>query len=153
MRRNFVYPSILAGTALLFCLLAGCNQGSPGGPGATSAVKNDEKSQVVQADDSFNLSAPLLPTTIKQGERISSTIGIKRGVNFDGDVSLKFDNLPTGVKIEPSSPKIKHGDAEANVTLVATQDASLGDFTILVVGHPSKGSDADVAFKLTVATR
>jgi hypothetical protein len=116
-------------------------------------MKNDEKSQVVQADDSFNLSAPLLPTTIKQGERISSTIGIKRGVNFDGDVSLKFDNLPTGVKIEPSSPKIKHGDAEANVTLVATQDASLGDFTILVVGHPSKGSDADVAFKLTVATR
>jgi hypothetical protein len=32
-------------------------------------------------------------------------------------------------------------------------DASLGDFTIKVTGHPTKGADATNEFKITVAEK
>jgi hypothetical protein len=135
---------------LLAALVAGCNQGTPGGPGATLASANDKKSEVVQANDTFNLSADMLPTSIKQGERIDTSIGIKRGNNFDEDVSLKFSNVPTGVKLDPESAVIKHGENDIKFALEARKDASLGDFTILVTGHPTKGADAVIPFKISV---
>ena len=135
---------------LFGALLAGCNQGTPGGPGATAEVAGNKKSEVVQANDTFNLSADMLPTSIKQGERIDTSIGIKRGGNFDEDVSVKFSNVPTGVKLDPSTAVIKHGDAEVKFTLEASKDASLGDFTIMVTGHPAKGADAEIPFKISI---
>ena len=141
--------SVLFGVlVLLGALLSGCNQGTPGGPGATSA--SDKKSEVIQAADTFNLSSDMLPTSIKQGERIETSIGIKRGNNFDEDVSLKFTNVPTGVKLDPSEAVIKHGDTDVKFTLEASKDASLGDFTILVTGHPARGADAVIPFKISV---
>jgi hypothetical protein len=139
---------LFAAMVLLGALLSGCNQGTPGGPGAPAT--SDKKSEVMQANDSFNLSSDLLPTSIKQGERIATSIGIKRGNNFDEDVSLKFSNVPAGVKLEPSSAVIKHGDTEVKFDLEAGKDASLGDFTILVTGHPTKGADAELPFKISV---
>ncbi len=133
---------------LMGALVAGCNQGTPGGPGA--GTESHDKSEVVQADDSFNLSASLIPTTIKQGERIETSIGIKRGKNFDQDVSLKFDGLPTGVKMEPSEPTIKHGEEDAKMSIEAKDDAALGDYNVTVTGHPSSGADAAISFKLKV---
>src|SRR5580704_1097593 len=118
---------LFCAAVLLGSLLAGCNQGTPGGPGAPPA--NDKKSEIVQANDSFNLSSDLLPTSIKQGERIDTSIGIKRGNNFDEDVTLKFSNVPTGVKMEPSTAVIKHGDSDVKFTLEASKNASLGDFS------------------------
>jgi hypothetical protein len=35
----------------------------------------------------------------------------------------------------------------------AKDDASLGDFTIKVTGHPTKGADATNEFKITVAEK
>jgi hypothetical protein len=46
-----------------------------------------------------------------------------------------------------------HGDTEAKVTLKATADASLGDFTVKVTGHPTKGRDATNELKITVAKK
>ena len=141
---------VLSAIVLFGALLSGCNQGTPGGPGTTPAAANNKKSEVIQANDTFNLSADMLPTRIKQGERIDTSIGIKRGGNFDEDVAVKFTNVPTGVKLEPSSATIKHGATEVKFTLEASKDASLGDFTILVTGHPSKGADAEIPFKISV---
>ncbi len=131
------------------CGLFGCNQGTPGGPGAT-APAGDSKQAVIQQDDSFNLSAPLIATSIKQGERLATTVGIKRGKNFDEDVDIKFSDIPTGIKLDPSSATIKHGDSETKFNIEADKDAALGDFTIKVTGHPKKGADATVAYKLSV---
>jgi hypothetical protein len=103
-----------------------------------------------EADDTFNLSVPFLSTTLKQGETKAVSMGIKRGKNFDQDVGLKFDGLPKGVTLDPASPVIKHGDTEAKLTLKAADDASLGDFTVKVTGHPTKGPDASTEFKITV---
>jgi hypothetical protein len=127
----------------------GCdNSSTPGGPGASNP---DAKKPVVgQATDTFTLDMPTLGASIKQGETKSVTIGIKRGKNFDEDVSLKFDALPKGVTIEPAAPMIKHGESEAKINLKAADDATLGDSKIRVTGHPSKGSDASSDLSLTV---
>jgi uncharacterized membrane protein len=130
----------------------GCNnQSTPGGPGASNRSEN--KPIVGRADDTFTLDPPNLVTRLKQGESKAVTIGINRGKNFDQDVSLKFENLPKGMSIEPASPVIKHGDSEAKFAIKATDDAALGDFAIQVTGRPAKGSVASNEVKVTVAKK
>ena len=91
--------------------------------------------------------------TIHQGETKDASIGIERGKNFDEDVTLAFADGPQGVTLSAASPVIKHGDTEAKVTVKALADASLGDFTIKVTGHPAKGADATTDLKITVAKK
>jgi uncharacterized membrane protein len=147
MKRSFACLLIAALVAF-----AGCNnQSTPGGPGASS--RGDDKPVLGRADDTFTLEPPNLATKLKQGESEVVAIGINRGKNFDQDVTLKFENLPKGVRIEPASPVIKHGDTEAKFTVKAADDAALGDFAIRVTGRPTKGSDASSEFKVTVAKK
>jgi len=106
-----------------------------------------------QTDNSFNLSVPMTASALQQGEQAEATVGIKRAKNFDGDVTLKFSDVPAGVTVEPVSPTIKHGDADAKITFKATDEAPLGSFNIKVVGHPANGADAQVDFKLAIAAK
>ncbi len=128
--------------------LPACDSGTPGGPGANKASTN--KPALGQAEQTFSLTVPALGASIKQGESKSTSIGISRGKNFDENVSIKFSDLPKGLEIEPANPIISSGDTEAKLTLKASESASLGNFTIKVIGHPTKGSDATTDMKVTV---
>jgi uncharacterized membrane protein len=137
--------------------LVGCDSGTTGGPGAGKAKDKEKDSairkaedRVIQPEDTFKLHVPGLTTKVKQGETKEIDISIKRGKNFGQDVSVKFDGLPKGVTIDPAAPTIKSSDKDSKVTLKADADASLGDFTIKVMGHPEKGGDATNEFKITV---
>lgn len=132
-----------------FVILTGCNQGTSGGPGAAGPAS--EQATVGQTDETFTLNMPMMSTNLNQGETAAVSIGIKRGRNMDGDVTLKFEGLPEGVTIEPANPTIKREDTEAKLTLRAADDASLGDFTVKVMGHPTKGPDASNDLKITIA--
>jgi uncharacterized membrane protein len=139
---------------VLFLLaVTGCNNPStPGGPGATN--QSAKQPLYGEADNTFNLgvpsSVPYMSTNLKQGGTATVTISVKRGKNFDEDVTLKFDSLPTGVTLDPQSPVIKRSETEAKLTVKAADDAALGDFTIKVKGHPTKGEAASSEFKVTV---
>ncbi len=147
MNRAFVGFALLT----IFAVLTGCNQGTPGGPGATQTTTASGKPPPMgQANDTFNLSVPPFGVLIKQGERKAIEIGIKRGGNFDEEVTLKFAGLPKGVSINPSPALIKHSDESAKITLIAGENSALGDFSVNVAGHPSKGADAIVLFKVTI---
>jgi hypothetical protein len=141
----------VAALALPVVFLVGCHrgEGTAGGPGATDPAAKPPL--FGQADDTFNLTVSSV--SLQQGSATPGTIGIKRGTNFVQDVTLAFDGLPKGVALDPSGPAIKSGDTEAKFTLTASDDAALGDFTVKVVGHPTKGGDATNQFKLTVAKR
>jgi len=160
MRRLLTGVCVAAAVAVV-----GCDKGSSGGPGAThtGADKRDDRTSgsntssgnntgihVGQKEDTFSLSVPTLTTHIKQGESKVVDISITRGKNFDQDVTLKLDGLPKGVTVDSSSPMIKHGDKDVKITLKAADDAALGDHTIKVVGHPTKGADGSNEFKITV---
>ena len=129
-------------------VLLGCNQETPGGPGAATQTEN--KPMLGQADGTFVLSVPLISTSLKQGETKSASVTIKRGKNFDEDVTLKFSNIPKGVSLDPESQVIKHGATEAKFKIVAANSAALGDFDLVMSGHPSKGADSTSAFKITI---
>jgi hypothetical protein len=144
--------SAFAGLLVLaFVYSTGCNLGTRGGPGATNP--NASKPLYGQANDTFNLSVPTLSTAVTQGETKATSIGIKRGMNFDEEVKLTFTSMPKGVTFVPSIPVIKRGETEAKVALTAADDASLGDFTVLVTGHPTAGADASNELQITVAKR
>ena len=144
--------------ALALVALSGCTQGTPGGPGVSSTPSTPgtpttttaQKPVIGDAEETFSLSVPVLSTHMKQGETKAATISLTRGKNFDEDVTLKFADVPKGVTIDPANPVIKHGDAEVNITYQVADDAALGDFTIKVTGHPTKGADAKTEFKLSV---
>jgi sporulation protein YlmC with PRC-barrel domain len=138
--------SFIAGLAMMtLAALVGCSQGTPGGPGTA-----ETQPTYGQADNTFNLSVPVMSSSLQQGEQTEATVGIKRAKNFDEDVALKFTNVPQGVTVEPANPVIKHGDTEAKITFQAGDEALLGDFKVNVTGHPTKGTDAQIEFKLTI---
>ncbi len=140
--------SFAALAAITLAALTGCTQGTPGGPG--TAAKDPAYGQT---DDTFNLSVPVLSSNLHQGAQKEATIGIKRAENFDEDVVLTFADVPKGVTVEPISPVIKHGDTDAKITFKAENGAALGDFKVKVTGHPTKGRDAQIEFKLTIAAK
>jgi hypothetical protein len=143
--KNMIFTALFA--ALI--ALTGCNQGTSGGPGAAGPASG--QATVGQSEETFSLDVPMLSTKLNQGETVAVSIGIKRGRNMDGDVTLKFEGLPEGVTIKPAKPSIKREDTETKLTLSAADDASLGDFTVKVMGHPTKGADASNLLKITVA--
>lgn len=128
----------------------GCDKGTPGGAGATNPSKG---TQLGQKEESFSLSPPTLATRLKQGETREATIGIKRGKNFDEDVTIRFENLPNGITLDPASSVIKHGDKETKVMIKAADDAAIGDHTITMKGHAKEGPEATNELKITVSKK
>jgi uncharacterized membrane protein len=130
-------------------VLIGCgDSGKPGGPGVKPG--KDKSNVLGPSEETFTLDVPNLSTTLKQGESKNVSISLNRGKDFDEDVTLSFENLPKGVTIDPSKPKIGAGDKEAKLTLKAADDAALGDFAVKVTGHPTKGEDATNDLKIKV---
>src|SRR5690242_16899543 len=115
MKRTFSGLLVVALVALVGC---GGGKDSAGGPGATNPTA--KQPLYGQADNTFNLTAP--STSLKQGETKAVSIGIKRGSNFQEDVSLKFADVPQGVTLDPASSVIKHGETDTKVTLKAAAD-------------------------------
>ena len=112
------------GIAGLFTVVAltGCGEGKPGGPGVTDTTV--KKPVYGQKEDTFNLSVPLMATSLQQGATLETQVGIERAKNFGEDVSLKFSDLPKGVTVTPSGPIIKHGDENAKITFTADATAA-----------------------------
>lgn len=144
-------------TTVLICA-CGCSQGTPGGPGVQTPSgtqsQTTNKPIIGEAKETFSLKLPMLATSLKQGETKSASISIQRGSNFDDDVQLSFTQIPTGVTLDPMNPTLKHDDKDVKINLTAAADAALGDFTMKVSGHPTKGGpDAVNEFKVNVSSK
>lgn len=131
-------------------VIAGCSQGTPGGPGTTD--RSIKQSAMGQTENTFNLSVPMMASALKQGETTDVSVGIKRARDFGEDVTLKFSNIPRGVTVEPANPVIKHGDTDAKFAFKAGDAAPVGEFNIKIKGHPTTGGDAEIEFKLNVVS-
>ncbi len=143
-----VVSALAIGALITF---AGCDRGTSGGPGISDPPAKE--GVFGQADDTFSLDLPMMSTKLMQGESKVLSIAIDRGDNFSEDVSLKLANLPEGVTLKPGSAPINHGDKETELTLVAANDAALGDFAVEVTGHPTQGADAVAELSITVTER
>lgn len=145
--------SLIAMLAPALVAFAGCNQGTPREQGVTTPPPHKPPASYGGAGNTFNLSVPRMSTPLHQREAKDVSIGIERGKNLEGDVSFQFTDSPPGVALESVHPVIKHGDTLAKFTFEAQNDASPGDFTIKVTEPASKGVDAAVPLKASVAKK
>ena len=116
----------------VLALVAGCSQAPPA-PAKAKTVAD-------AMDKSFVLEASLVKVT--QGKTENSVIGITRGKDFGQDVSLKFEDIPAGITLNPLVPTILHDQKDTTITVKAAEDAVAGDYTVRITGHPVKGDDS-----------
>lgn len=109
-----------------------------------------EMKLTVATQDTFRLSLPTV-MSVKHGTSKTVSIAIARDATFDQDVALRFEGMPRGVTIEPKAVVIKQGVSEVQITLAASREAALGDFTIHITGQPTTGLVAATQFQLNLA--
>jgi RNA polymerase sigma factor (sigma-70 family) len=107
-----------------------------------------------QADGTFRLMLPTQATFLEAGEAKAVSLSIKRGKNFDEDVTITFadTDVPKGVTFDPSKPVMIHGDTEAIFTIKAANDAALGDFAIKITARTTNWGASD-QFNLSVVPK
>ncbi|KAF0244232.1 MAG: hypothetical protein FD180_2742 [Planctomycetota bacterium] len=88
--------------------------------------------------------------TLKRGDTNKVAITVVRE-NIDADVSVRFDNLPEGVKVIETDKKVKDDEFLVNYTLFAANDAGLvsGQVVKVTVEGP-EGLAATESFEVTV---
>ena len=115
---------------------AGCNNSPQGGNPGTS--------------DSFKVSAPIVATTIKQGEKEIVTLTLQRGSEFKKTVDVKAD-APKGLNVVLKSSHINSDDpANFSFTVEADKAAPIGDHVIKVTATPASGTATVVDVKVNV---
>jgi hypothetical protein len=120
----------------LLTVALGCNTSDRGG-GA-------------EARTSFKLSAPALPTSIKQGDRETVKLNVDRGKDFKQDVQLRA-TAPKGISVDLAKKDVKAAEpSDVGVTITVDKDAPLGEHVVTVTGTPKDGSPATVDFKVVV---
>lgn len=133
--RFWILPlAALAGFAL------GCNKSPEGGSAGTH--------------DSFTITAPTIPTTIKQDNKESVKLSLSRGSDFKKDVKLSVAPVDK-LKLELSKDTVKASEAspaEFTVTISPAKDAPVSDFKVKVTGTPDGGgTPTTVEFTVKVA--
>ncbi len=116
---------------------AGCNKSPEGGVNGTN--------------DTFKVSAPIVPTMMKQGETKSITVSLDRGSAFQQTVKLVAET-PKGLKAEVNQTTLKPADLkDVSVTITVDKDAALGDHTVKITATPEKGNATSVDIVVKVS--
>ncbi len=121
--------------ALAVAGLFGCN--SPKGGGMSS-------------DEGFQISGPAFTTEVKQGDRQTVTVSLKRDKFFKQDVTLRA-TATSGIKVEPITKLVKANESpDVSFQIKAPRDAALGEYMVHVTATPEKGSQTaqDYAVKV-----
>lgn len=127
--------AIMILTTLALSVVVGC--GSPKGGGMST-------------DEGFRLGTPFFTTDIKQGDRKTVTVAVKRDDYFKEDVRLEATASP-GISVDPSEVLVKAGDApDVQFQITAPQDAALGEYRVRVKGIPETGQSTSTEIKVKV---
>jgi uncharacterized membrane protein len=123
-------------TAIAALMFAGCNTSPEGGTPGTSS--------------NFTISAPTLPTTIKQDNKESVKLTLNRGTDFRKTVKLSV-STPDKVKAELNKDAIAPSDSgDVMLNIAVAKDAPLGDQVIRITGTPDGGTAAIVDVKIKI---
>jgi hypothetical protein len=138
--RTHAMRSLVTGFLTLgIVALVGCNTSPPGASGSG-----------VARNATFDIKAPSLATTLKQGDTKEVKLTIDRGKDFHGDVTIKFDPA-SGITVDPSSHTVTStDDKDLTVKISAAKDAAVGEHDVKVVGTPAAGNSTSVTFKVKV---
>ena len=130
---------IMVVTAVALSLVVGC--GSPKGGGMST-------------DQGFRLSTSLgssiFATSIKQGDRKTVTVSVKRDEYFKQDVRLQATASP-GISVEPTNVLVRASDSpDVQLQITAPQDAAIGEYQVRVNATPETGQPTAMEIKVKV---
>lgn len=110
----------------------GCNKSPEGGAPSGS--------------NTFELKAPTMSTTIKQGETKNIDVTISHGKDFKDDIMLDAagEGLPKGVETKLSKAKVPATEEKVTLAVTAASDATLGEGKVKVTGKPGTGNATSV---------
>jgi hypothetical protein len=139
--------------AFAVAVATGCNQSPPGGksPATPHGTTNSSDTSSVTGDKgTFTIKAPVLSTTIKQGDKQTIQLTVSRGSEFKQNVKLSAD-APKGLTAEFAKSAVAAGDPEdVPLSVSVDKDAPIGDNTIRVTGTPDNGNPTSVEVKVKV---
>jgi hypothetical protein len=148
-----------AGLLMLLASVAlfGCNtrESPKGGPGREAAedrnrpAATDTRPSTTAADNTFALDVPK-SVSVTQGRQEHTSVSLNRGRAFDQAVTVSFKADSPGLKIVPESKQIPAGEKKMDVTVEASENATVGDHVIDVTGQPSAGDATHVRMTVTV---
>jgi hypothetical protein len=121
--------------------MAGCQETTSTGPGGKTESGNPavKKLSLVAATSQ----------TIKQGATDDFAINIKRD-NFDDPVTIRLNDLPTGVEVVGKEAVIPSGENSIKVQLKAASDAAVGEHKVKIDATAPGLADNEQTFTLTV---
>jgi len=115
----------------------GCNKSPEGG---VTGTKN-----------SFKVSAPTIPTMLKQGDKQTVTVTLDRDSAFQQTVKLDAV-APKGIKADFDRTTVKSSDPkDVSLSITADKDVALGDHVIKITATPDSGSATSVDIKVTIS--
>ncbi len=101
-------------------------------------------------DDGFKIQVPVFATDIKQGDRQTITVTLRRGESFKQDVRLQI-NASEGIRVTPTDVLVKASDTpEVQLQIAVPKDAALSEYRVYVKGTPETGEPTSIAIKVKV---
>jgi uncharacterized membrane protein len=136
----------------------GCNASPTGGRPATPAPSAGGPAHTVTggSKETFKLEAPETSQTVKQGTSTKFNVSISRGADFKDDVAVTAEPQgdSKGLKVEVSPKEFKASDKKpVEVTVTASDDASLGKHVIQITGKPQAGTPTSVNVTVNVTAK
>jgi hypothetical protein len=115
-----------------------------------SGCGETKKTSSPSGDKELKVTGPST-TNIKQGEREEIKVKVTRK-GFEDDVTLKFSDLPDGVKLEEADPKIPKGTNDVTLHLKAADKAPVKSDVVAKVtaSSPALKEPVTVEFKVNV---
>jgi len=104
----------------------------------------------MSGDEAFKIQVPMFSTDIKQGDRKTISVTLRRGEFFKQDVRLEF-RASAGITVTPTSVLVRASDTpEVQLQIAVPKDAALSEYRIFVTGTPQTGEAASIEIKVKV---
>ncbi len=121
--------------------------------GGCSLNRSEVGGEVSSPDSNFRMSAPLMETSVRQGEVRTVTVSLNRGRSFTQDVNLTIEE-PRGLSIEPNDITVRSSDRQdVQLVITADEDAPIAVHQVEVQAEPETGKTTWVQFPVRVTAR
>jgi uncharacterized membrane protein len=101
-------------------------------------------------DEGFKIQVPMFATDIKQGDRQTINVTVRRGEFFKQDVRLEI-KASDGITVTPTNVLVKASDApEVPLQIMVPKSAALSEYRVYVKGTPQTGEPTSIEIKVKV---
>ena len=101
-------------------------------------------------DEGFKIQVPTFTKDVKQGDRQTVSVTLKRDKFFKQNVRLQI-SASSGISVTPTDVLVKASDTpEVQLQIAAPKDAALGEYRVFVKGTPETGLPASIEINVKV---